>query len=145
MSNTTIVGRGTAGTPNGGVLTVQGDAAGTPIPVTSTGEVQPANNTSTTVAQNAAAVTLDAADANRKGLTIYNNSTSYLWIKRGAGAAVGGNGCIPLVPASAVGALGAAGSPGGTYELNYPVYTGIITGIWEGAGAGSALISKDTP
>lgn len=32
-----VVGAGVAGTPAGGVLTVQGDAAGTPIPVTSSG------------------------------------------------------------------------------------------------------------
>lgn len=35
-TSTIVEGKGTAGTPVGGVLTVQGDPAGTPIPVTAT-------------------------------------------------------------------------------------------------------------
>lgn len=41
----TIQGLGTAGTPTGGLLTIQGDPAGTPVPVTGTLSVSGAGNT----------------------------------------------------------------------------------------------------
>ncbi len=55
VSVTTVQGEGTAGTPVGGVLTVQGDPAGTPIPIT--GSITATNPS---VAPTGAAVPADA-------------------------------------------------------------------------------------
>lgn len=140
-----VTGLGKAGAPAGDVLTVQGVAGGTPLPVSSTTETPPATATNTTVAYSVVSVVLAAANANRKHLRIYNNSTAVLWIVEGAAAVVGGAGAFPLLPASAVGAIGAAGAPGGVFTKDFPVGTEVVNGIWEAAGAGSALVSEETP
>ncbi len=64
---TTVQGEGTAGTPVGGILTVQGDPSGTPIPVT--GSISATNPS---VAPTGAAV---PADATYVGMTVSGNLT----------------------------------------------------------------------
>ncbi len=87
----------------------------------------------TAVLGSVAAVTLAAANVNRRALYIYNDSTALLRIKLGP-AASSTDFTILLGAASASG-------PGGYYELPLPLYTGIVTGIWETA-VGSARITE---
>jgi hypothetical protein len=92
----------------------------------------------TRVPVNVANVTLKALNASRKALTIYNNSaTANLFVKLGAGAAIGVGAesfTIRMVPLS-------------YYEVPGPngLYTGIVDGIWDAADAGGeALITETT-
>jgi hypothetical protein len=70
------------------------------------------------------AVTLKASNGSRKGLIIYNDSTQALRVKYGSGAAA----------ASFTVKLAAQGY----WEMPRKIYTGIVTGIWEGADASGA-------
>lgn len=80
------------------------------------------NNTS--VAVNIAVVALQAANANRLGYSVYNDSlTSYLAVKTGAGATLTSF-TVKL-------------APGGYWEMPKN-YLGIITGIWDVADAAGA-------
>ena len=72
---TTVQGEGTAGTPVGGVLTVQGDPAGTPIPVSGT---VTASNPS--VGVTGAAV---PADATYTGMNVAGNLTGMIGTANG--------------------------------------------------------------
>jgi hypothetical protein len=126
-----IVGSGTAGTPAGGVLTVQGDAAGTPIPISgtvTTSAPTSATGTVTSVAASLTNVTLKASNASRKGLTVYNDGTARLFLKCGATASA--TSFTTLVPA------------GGYWEAPFG-YTGIVDGLWNVAN-GSARITEFT-
>src|ERR1700751_785577 len=97
--NVIVVGPGTSGTPSGGVVSVQGEVGTTPITATGTGtagtpstgvvtvqgvtgmtpvsviEASASTGTLTTVLASATSVTLLAANANRKGFILYNNSS----------------------------------------------------------------------
>lgn len=106
-----------------------------PLPVSTV----PASATSSAVTRQAVSivnVTLKAANANRRGLAIHNNTVaSNLFIKLGAVANIGAGTesfTIKLVP-------------GGYYEVPFG-YTGIVDGIWDAAeAAGEALITEITP
>jgi hypothetical protein len=80
----------------------------------------------TSIASSATAVTLLTANANRKGATIYNESTSVVFIKFGT-------------VASAT-SYTVQVAPSGYYEIPFG-YTGIITAIWTTAN-GSARITE---
>ena len=83
--------------------------------------------TVTSVAQNAASVTLLAADAAaRIGASVFNNSTASLFIKSGAVASTIDFSVKVL--------------PGGYWEAPAG-YSGQLDGIWDAAGAGAALIT----
>jgi len=88
-----------------------------------------ATSTNTTVARNAASVTILAANASRKGATIYNDSVANLFIKFAAAATT----------ASFTTRL----TSDTYYEIPFG-YTGIVSGIWASAGAGNALMSELT-
>ena len=90
---------------------------------------QPTTGTTTSVASNVANVTLLAANANRKGAMITNDGSNNLFLKLGATAS----------STSFTAKLIA----GAYYELPYPVYTGVIDGIWDVA-TGSARITELT-
>lgn len=69
----------------------------------------------TTVASSATSTTIAAANANRKGGTVWNNSTAKLYLELGATASLA--------------AFTAILEPGGYYEIPFN-YTGVISGIW---------------
>lgn len=76
--------------------------------------------------------TLLAANASRKAATFYNDSVNrFLYLKWGT-------------PASTTSFTVRIG-PGGYYELPQAIYNGIITGIWNAAGAGACRITELTP
>jgi hypothetical protein len=106
---------GSAGTPSGGVQTVQ-------LP-------QAASATTTSVASSATSGTVVAANAARQALSIFNDDANALLIKYGATASA---------------ASYKVKIPGGGY-WERPVddrYTGIIDGIWEADGTGSARVTE---
>jgi hypothetical protein len=77
------------------------------------------------VASSATNVTLLAANANRIGATIFNDSTQVLYVKFGATAS--STSYTVQVAAS------------GYYEVPAPVYRGIIDGIWASANGNARL------
>lgn len=94
----------------------------------STKAKQPATNTITSVASSASNVTLLAANANRLGATVYNESTAILYLKLGATASA----------TSYTVQMGASTY----YEAPYG-YTGQIDGIWASAN-GNARVGELT-
>lgn len=84
--------------------------------------------TSSTIAAAVASTVLLAANAARKGATIYNNSTATLY--------------IDLDNAVTTAAYTAQLAPGGYYEVPYN-FTGDISGIWSAAN-GNALVRELT-
>lgn len=128
--STVVEGQGTPGTPVGGVLTVQGDPAAAPVPVA---VATSSTGVGASVAASATVVTLLAANASRKGATIYNDSaTEVLSVFLGAGASA----------TQFTVKLAAGASIGGYYEVPYG-YTGVITGIWT-AAVGNARVTELT-
>ncbi len=86
------------------------------------------NVTATSVNASTSTTSLLAANSNRKGATIWNNSTATLSLELGATASTN--------------AFTAQLSPGGYYEVPYG-YTGAIAGIWSAVN-GSALVRELT-
>lgn len=93
-----------------------------------TKETRSATATSANVASSATNVTLLAANANRLGATIYNDSTQVLYVKLGTTAS-----------ASSFTLQMAAGT---YYEVPF-AYTGNIDGIWASAN-GAARVTEMT-
>lgn len=91
---------------------------------------QPPTSVVTSVGQTTGpTVTLLAANVDRKGAFIFNNiSTGFLFIKLGSGAS-SSDFSVKLFP-------------GSVFWLPFPVYTGLITGVWSSAGAGTAQITE---
>jgi hypothetical protein len=88
--------------------------------------------TSTTTPVSATSVSLLATNANRKKLIIANNGNQDLYIDFDATAAVADHSVkIPKITASGFIA---------TYEMES--YTGIVSGIWQAAGTGAALVRE---
>lgn len=106
---------------------------GNPNPVTVNGTIianvqASATATVTSVAASATNVTLLASNAARKGMTLYNDSTSVLYLKLG-------------LTASTTSYTVQVG-PNGFYELpTEPIFTGEIDGIWLVAN-GNARITE---
>lgn len=88
-------------------------------------------STPTTVASSATTVSLLAANNNRKGATITNESTAVLYVAFGATASV---------TAYVLTIAGAAAAPFAYYEVPFG-YVGQISGIWASA-AGNARINE---
>jgi hypothetical protein len=85
------------------------------VPVTITGSVSSATATQTSVAGSATSVVLLASNTARKGYTIFNDSTSVLFVSYAATATTS--------------AYGVKLFPNGCVENNVN-YTGVISGIW---------------
>lgn len=83
--------------------------------------------TVTAVASSASAVTLFAATGSVATRKVTNASTATLYLKYGSGAALNSY-TAPI-------------GPGGYYELPQPVYSGLVTGIWDAAN-GSAYCTE---
>jgi hypothetical protein len=171
-----VAGTGTAGVAAAGVMTVQGIAGGTAVPVSgsfggaltnnnaapaatnlgvlpalantaapaytdgrqvlpsvdTTGATrvtggQTAAATLTNVASSAVNVTLLAANTARKGVFIVNDGNKILYVKFGATASA--TSYTVQMPANSY------------WEMPWPIYTGIIDGIWSAAN-GSARITE---
>lgn len=100
--------------------------AGNPVPVSSGGAKATASISR--VSASVTSVTLLAANANRRRVVIYNESTASLRIKLGATASATSYSLL----------LG----PGDTYESPTDwVYTGAVDGIWDAAN-GAAQITE---
>lgn len=101
-------------------------------PVVSLTGLQASSATSTTVPNSATSVSLLAANVNRKKLIIANNSNRDLYIDFDATASVADHSIrIPKVTSNGFIA---------NYELEQ--YTGVVSGVWESAGTGAALIRE---
>ncbi len=114
--NATIVGAGSAGTANAGVVTIQGIASMTPILAT----ITPTTSTTFTPTQVTVPATTNgililAANANRKGATISNPSGLAVYTGSSATGLTISNGFA--IPA------------GTAYNIDKPLYTGAIYGI----------------
>ncbi|MHC5719267.1 MAG: hypothetical protein ACYTX0_46235 [Nostoc sp.] len=96
-----------------------------PALVTTT-ESTSGTSTPTTVASTTSNETILAANSNRKGATIWNDSTAILYVEFG--------------PTATTSAFTVKLAPGGYYELPFH-YTGVISGIWSSAN-GNALVRE---
>jgi hypothetical protein len=125
--NATVVGNSNAGaTVTTNLVVVQGSTTGTPVPVSGTLTTQ--KSTTATPANVAASITsvqLLASNANRITATVFNDSTSILYINAGA-------------TASAT-AFMIKVFPGSFYELTMP-YIGSLTGIWAVANGTARVV-----
>lgn len=84
--------------------------------------------TPTTVTSVTTSVTLLASNTSRKGATIWNNSTAYLYIELGGTASTS--------------VFSIRLDPNGYIELPFG-YVGIVTGVWSGVN-GNALVREFT-
>lgn len=97
------VALGAGGDPGGGAVAVAGSA------------------TVTGVTSSASTGQLLAANSDRTGVLIHNNSTATLYLKYGATASIASGGySVPM-------------EPGSYWEMPQPVYRGQIDGIWSAA------------
>ena len=136
------------GTPAGSVMAVLfawSEADGEFRPVTSVGGKldttasvatgdAPSTGTITSVNDTNADATILAANANRKGASIFNDSTALLYL------------ALANVTASAT-AYSVQVPPGGYFELpicDGGVYTGVIKGIWSSDASGAARVTEWT-
>ncbi len=92
-------------------------------------EANCSTGTVTSVGGSASSVSLLASNANRRGASVFNDSTAYLYLKLGSTASTS--------------SFTVRIDPYGYYEIPQPVYTGAIDGIWASA-TGSARITELT-
>jgi hypothetical protein len=86
----------------------------------------------TSVPVTAVSTTLLAANVLRKAAAFHNGSANrFLFLKWGAGASLASY-SVRIGPQS-------------YYELPAALYNGIVTGIWNAAGAGACLVTELTP
>ncbi len=118
-----VVGAGTAGSPSGGVLTIQGVSSGTVVAVK---ETKSSSTSCANVSAAASDTQLLASNSNRLWASVYNDSTAILYLKLGTGAS----------------------TTSYTIALNRydyfeapPQYTGAINGYWSSA-TGTARITE---
>lgn len=79
------------------------------------------------VASSDTVVTLMAANTDRVGLLVHNDSTAVLYLKFGSGASATDY-TVRMVSQA-------------YYECPYPVYRGVVTGIWASAN-GNAYVTE---
>lgn len=85
------------------------------------------NSVITSVSASEVTTTIVADNLLRKMVLIYNNSSNSLFLKLGSTAS-NDNFTVKMPPHS-------------LFELPFPVYTGVITGIWDGI-SGSAKVTE---
>lgn len=78
----------------------------------------------------ASSVTLKAANANRRGMLVANDADKDLYLKYGATASQASF-TVKIAPA-------------GYWEMPFPIYTGVVDGIWASNPTGSAKITELT-
>ena len=107
-----------------------------PLPVALTSTASPtATGTITSVNDTNADTTILAANAARKGATVFNDSTAILYLALASVTASATNYTVQI-------------APGGFYELpvarDGSVYTGVIKGIWSADASGAARVTELT-
>jgi hypothetical protein len=90
-----------------------------------------ATGTKSTVNSGIASANILASNASRKGATITNTDANVLYLDLSGGTASSTSYSVAV-------------ASGGFYELPWPTYTGLITGIWAADGAGAALVTEFT-
>lgn len=98
--------------------------------VTSSGALGPGTGTASSVDSTTVSGTLLAANASRRGATIYNTDANALYVLLAAGTASATN-------------LSWSIAANSQYEVPFG-YTGIIVGVWAGDGSGAAKITEFT-
>jgi hypothetical protein len=94
-------------------------------------QTQPTTATHTVVVATVVPTVLLAANAVRLGAVFYNNSAGrFLFLRLGAGATTV--------------AFSVRIGPQGFYEVEWPTYTGIVTGVWSAGAPGDAQITELT-
>jgi len=117
--------------PDGSVYVVLTDGAGNLGSTVTNSPATASTGTQTSVASSATDVTILAANTNRKGVVIFNDSTQTLFLLFGAGTSSNTNYSVQLASNS-------------YFELPPPtLYTGIIKGIWASAN-GNARVTEWT-
>lgn len=86
--------------------------------------------TLTNVNDTASSTSLLASTAGRLGVTVFNDSTSTLYLKYGTTASA--TSFTVKIP------------PGAYWEMPLPIYTGAIDGIWSADASGAARITELT-
>lgn len=129
-----ITGSGIAGTPATGVITVQGIAGGTAIPVSVSGSVTTTVDKSTTgtvtsVAGSTSNTTVLASNANRLGATLYNNTNKNMYVKMGTSASTSSFSTLLM--------------KGDFWEVTSD-YTGKIDAVWDSGVTGNVLVTELT-
>ncbi len=109
---------------------VSGTVAATISGTITTADANFTTATRSDVAGSATVVTLIASNANRREIFIHNDSTSILRIKYGSAASATD--------------FTAVLTSQGSFSASTPLYTGIITGIWE-SGTGFARMTEVSP
>lgn len=123
--NATIAWPGKIQDINGNVLVVNADGSINSSPAKS------ATGTQTNVADSATSASLLAANTNRKGATVFNDSTAILYLLLVTGGTASATAFTIQIAA------------GGYYEVPFG-YTGALIGIWASDTAGSARITEFT-
>lgn len=127
-------GGGTAGTPATGVITVQGIAGGTAIPVSVSGSVtttvdKSTTSTTTSVVGATSNTVVLASNANRLGATLYNNTSKNMYVKLGTAASTSSFTTVLM--------------KGVFWEVTSD-YTGEIDAVWDTGVAGNVLVTELT-
>lgn len=99
------------------------------LPVDAAEQPAAATGATTSVGAATSATSLKAANANRLGLTVYNDSTATLYLLLGAGTVSSTVHTVQL-------------APGAYYETPFR-FTGAVTGIWSAVN-GNARITEIT-
>ena len=86
--------------------------------------------TVTSANSSATSATLLAANTNRLGVIIHNTDANALYVKYGATATTALAGYTVKIPAD------------GYWEMPYPIYAGVLDGIWAADGSGGAAITE---
>lgn len=113
-----------------GALGVDGGPVTNANPLPTSGGQTTSATTVTQVPSSATSVTILAANANRVGAAIYNDSSQILYLKLNSGAASSSSYTVQL-------------GVQGYYCLPFR-YVGVITGIWAAAN-GNAYVTEFTP
>lgn len=92
-------------------------------------QVRPPFSAVTAVARTVIPFTILVASAARFQAFIHNNSNGILFVKLGAGVIAGTSFTTRITRQ-------------GFYEVEWPTYSGIITGVWSTAGAGDVQITE---
>lgn len=127
-ANPVQIGDGGGSVTVDGAVTVSGTVAvsGT----VTANESQPSTATRSSVAGSASSVTIIAANATRRGLIVYNDSTAILYLALGTGPATSTDFSYKMFPEDC-------------FEIPFPACTAILVGIWASA-TGAARVTELT-
>lgn len=114
---------GTAGSASADVITVQGIASGTVLPIKAS---RSSAATKANVSASASSVTILALNTNRLGASIYNDSSAILYLDTSGGTATSTSHTLAMAANS-------------YFELPFNL-TGLITGIWANATGAARIV-----